>query len=383
MNILKCLATLMLAFLAVALAANEKEILIRVRPITRSQYESILKINDGKPVIPEGRLINSAITGIAGLAAGFQLSKYLPNLFGANNQSSKGSSVLGGYPLCTINTNAVTGRQNDANSYLNIDELTNSLVQQNGDKNDLPTMNCILVLDDGKDKPSGEKPEQTTTTSTTAMPTTMEPPTFRPVPTYAPTYPPPHHPTYPTAHHPSYPPPHRPPHYPTYPPAHHPSYPPPQRPPFHPPSSHLPYLPFYPGYPSYYPYPPPFYPMPHPPYIKYPIYDKEDDYEPEPEPEQNDEDDEQSALDSAVKLQTFLMNKLQVINGLSTTTTTTTRKPTKKPSRRPASRPHPRPPNHPPHYQTHAKSQRLHFNENLDDYDDSIDYIEVSKKFHH
>ncbi|XP_037805338.1 uncharacterized protein LOC119599595 [Lucilia sericata] len=332
MKILKDFATLMLAYFAVASAANEKEILVRVRPITRVQYESIMKINNGKPVISQGRLINSAITGLAGLAAGFQLGKYLPNIFGINN-NSKDSAVLGGYPLCTIDTNDVIGRQNDAGSYLNVDELTNSLVQQNNSSHDLPTMNCILVLDDGKDKPPTETPEEsiTTTTTTTFKPTSMEPPTLRP----------------------------------TYPPTNHPLY--------HFPPSHLPYPPFYPGY-SYYPYPqvsayfpPQFYP------ISYPlIYDKDNDF---------DDGKTSPPLISVENLQTFLTNKLQDINSLSTkTTSTTTRKPTKKTGRLPTSRTYPRTPPHPAHYSPQSKSHRISFNKNIDEYDD---YIEVSKNFHH
>ncbi|KAI8127185.1 hypothetical protein FF38_13944 [Lucilia cuprina] len=305
MNILKDSITLLLAFFAVALAvANKREILVRVRPITRVQYESIMKINDGKPVITEGRLINSAITGLAGLAAGFQLGKYLPNIFGINN-NSKGSDIVDGYPLCTIDANGVIGRQNDGGSYLNVDELTNSLVQHNDSSHDFSTMNCILVLDEGKDKPPTENPEETkTTTATTFKPATIEPPTFRP--------------SYASNNHPHY----------------------------HLPPSHLLYPPFYPEY-SYYPYShvsayfqPQFYPISHPP-----IYNKDNDFEPE-------QNAKTTPLMSVETLRSVLMNKLQDINGLSTTMTSEnmTKKPTKKTNRRPTSRSYPRPQPHSSHY---------------------------------
>lgn len=254
----------------------------------------------------------------------------MPNIFGSNNQNNKSSTAFGDYPLCTIDTNDVNGRQNNAASY----QIANSIAQSREGTNNLPILNCILVLDDRQDMPIDEPlfPELPDDLEEPEEP--EEPEDSNGKPTKRPTYP-----------------------YPS----------------FNPP---VPYPPFY--YP-YYPYSPPayprhaYYPMPHPAYVNYPIYDKED--------ETKKDEETTPSPDSTLDFQTLIMNKLQAIEGLTTTTTTKKpkRKPTRRFRRRPAFRSNSRSASRSVYSTLHSKSQKKKFNDNLDKYDDSFDYIEVSR----
>ncbi|XP_017145639.1 ras-associated and pleckstrin homology domains-containing protein 1 [Drosophila miranda] len=116
MKIFPVLAVVVLC-LAAAQAGESRPQLVRLHQVTRSEYNELLRLTQGKEVVPEGRLLSSSIAGIKGLAAGvkggFTVGNIIPAFF---SSGSKEVTTKKGHPLCVISTKNAYDDEEDSRS---------------------------------------------------------------------------------------------------------------------------------------------------------------------------------------------------------------------------------------------------------------------------